>query len=93
MLAEQVALNEDGLVHDSRSPDLRRGRVPAVRGGDRVECAVSRRASREGRRHRLVLGTGGVSIAALQLARAGARVIATSSSDEKACARQGPGRV
>jgi NADPH:quinone reductase-like Zn-dependent oxidoreductase len=33
----------------------------------------------------LVLGTGGVSISALQLARAaGARVIATSSSDEKA---------
>ena len=33
----------------------------------------------------LVLGTGGVSIAALQLARAaGARVIATSSTDEKA---------
>ena len=32
----------------------------------------------------LVLGTGGVSIAALQLAKAmGARVIATSSSDEK----------
>src|SRR4030095_5009784 len=33
----------------------------------------------------LVLGTGGVSVAALQFARAaGARVIATSSSDEKA---------
>ena len=84
MLAEQVALNEEGLV---TIPDyltyeeaaclpcagvtawhaLFRAGLP-TKAGDIV----------------LVLGTGGVSVAALQLARAaGARVIATSSSDEK----------
>ena len=42
----------------------------------------------------LVLGTGGVSIFALQFARsAGARVIATSSTDEKLERADGPGRV
>ncbi len=84
MLAEQVVLYEDGLVafppHLSFEEAaclpcagvtawhaLMRAGTP-VRPGDVV----------------LVLGTGGVSMLALQLARAaGARVIATSSSDEK----------
>ena len=85
MLAEQVVLNEDGLVsipdHLSfeEAACLPCAAVTAwhalyhagrpIRAGDTV----------------LVLGTGGVSIAALQFAKAtGARVIATSSSDGKA---------
>jgi NADPH:quinone reductase-like Zn-dependent oxidoreductase len=85
MLAEQVVLNEDGLVaipdHLSfeEAACLPCAAVTAwhalfhagrpIKAGDTV----------------LVLGTGGVSIAALQFAKAaGARVIATSSSDEKA---------
>jgi NADPH:quinone reductase-like Zn-dependent oxidoreductase len=84
MLAEQVVLHEDGLVaipdHLSfeEAACLPCAAVTAwhalfhagrpIKAGDTV----------------LVLGTGGVSIAALQLAKAaGARVIATSSSDEK----------
>ena len=85
MLAEQVVLNEDGLVsipdHLSfeEAACLPCAAVTAwhalyhagrpIKAGDTV----------------LVLGTGGVSIAALQFAKAtGARVIATSSRDEKA---------
>jgi NADPH:quinone reductase-like Zn-dependent oxidoreductase len=84
MLAEQVSLNEDGLVaipdHLSfeEAACLPCAAVTAwhalfhagrpIKAGDTV----------------LVLGTGGVSIAALQFAKAtGARVIATSSSDKK----------
>lgn len=84
MLAEQVVLHEDGLVaipdHLSfeEAACLPCAAVTAwhalfhagrpIKAGDSV----------------LVLGTGGVSIAALQFAKAaGARVIATSSSDEK----------
>jgi NADPH:quinone reductase-like Zn-dependent oxidoreductase len=84
MLAEQVVLHEDGLVaipdHLSfeEAACLPCAAVTAwhalfhvgrpIKAGDTV----------------LVLGTGGVSIAALQFAKAaGARVIATSSSDEK----------
>jgi NADPH:quinone reductase-like Zn-dependent oxidoreductase len=85
MLAEQVVLNEDGLVtipdHLSyeEAACLPCAAVTAwhalfhagkpIKAGDTV----------------LVLGTGGVSIAALQFAKAaGARVIATTSSEEKA---------
>jgi len=85
MLAEQVVLNEEGVVsipdHLSfeEAACLPCAAVTAwhalyhagrpIKAGDTV----------------LVLGTGGVSIAALQFAKAtGARVIATSSSNEKA---------
>ena len=83
MLREQVALNEDGLV---TIPDHLSYQEAAC-----LPCAAVtawHALFRAGRPMRagdavLVLGTGGVSIAALQLARAvGARVIATSSSDE-----------
>ena len=84
MLAEYVALSEDGLVALPPSLSFEEGAtlpcagVTAWRGlmvsgnplkpGDAVLC----------------LGTGGVSIFALQFAKAaGARVIMTSSSDEK----------
>jgi NADPH:quinone reductase-like Zn-dependent oxidoreductase len=85
VLREQAALNEDGLV---AIPDHLSYEEAAC-----LPCAAVtawHALVRAGRPTRagdtvLVLGTGGVSIAALQFARAaGARVIATSSSDEKA---------
>ena len=84
MLTEQVALYEDGLVS-----------IPGSLSFDEAAClpcaAVTAWHSlfRAGRPIHagdtvLVLGTGGVSTFALQFARiAGARVMATSSSDEK----------
>jgi NADPH:quinone reductase-like Zn-dependent oxidoreductase len=85
MLQEQIVLNEDGLV---TIPDQLTYEEAAC-----LPCATVtawHALFRAGRPMKagdtvLVLGTGGVSIAALQFARAaGARVIATSSSDDKA---------
>lgn len=85
MLAEQVVLNEDGLV---AIPDHLSFEEAAC-----LPCAAVtawHALYHAGRPLKagdivLVLGTGGVSIAALQFARtAGARVIATTSSEEKA---------
>jgi NADPH:quinone reductase-like Zn-dependent oxidoreductase len=85
MLAEKVALSEDGFVS-----------IPDHLSYEEAACLPCAAVTawhalfRAGRPIKagdivLVLGTGGVSIAALQLARAaGARVIATSSSDDKA---------
>ena len=85
MLAEQVVLTEDGLVS-----------IPDHLSFEEAACLPCAGVTawhalfRAGRPTKagdvvLVLGTGGVSIAALQFARAaGARVIATSSSDDKA---------
>lgn len=85
MLAEQVVLTEEGLVP-----------IPEHLSYEEAACLPCAGVTawhalfRAGRPTKagdtvLVLGTGGVSIAALQLARAaGARVIATSSSDDKA---------
>lgn len=82
MLAEVVVLHENGLV--AVSPHLSFEEAAAL------PCAAVtawRATIEEGVRPGetvLVLGTGGVSLFALQFARlAGARVIATSSSDEK----------
>ena len=84
MLAEEVVLHEDGLI---AIPDRLSYEEAAC-----LPCAgvtAWHALFRAGRPVKagdtvLVLGTGGVSIAALQLARAaGARVIATSSSDDK----------
>jgi NADPH:quinone reductase-like Zn-dependent oxidoreductase len=83
MLTEQIALHEDGLVSvpahltDEEAAALPCAAVTAwsalvTQGGVTAGDTV------------LVLGTGGVSIFALQIARLlGARVILTSSSDEK----------
>jgi len=84
MLAEKVVLEEHGVISIARSLDVQQAAcLPCagvtawnalfeggnpVKAGDKV----------------LVLGTGGVSLIALKLAKAvGAEVIATSSSDEK----------
>lgn len=82
MLAEQVVLHEEGLVKtpahltDAQAATLPCAAVTAwtalIEGGLKAGETV------------LLLGTGGVSIVALQLAvLAGAQVIITSSSDEK----------
>jgi len=84
MLAEQVVLDEEGVVP---LPDAIPNEAAAC-----LPCAAVtawHTLFRTGRGLRagdtvLVLGTGGVSIFAAQFARmAGARVVATSSSDEK----------
>ncbi|MGF1583567.1 MAG: NAD(P)-dependent alcohol dehydrogenase [Gemmataceae bacterium] len=83
MLAEQVLLDQEGVVHvpthlsDQEASTLPCAAVTAwhalvVSGGVKAGDTV------------LTLGTGGVSLFALQFAKlAGATVIATSSSDEK----------
>jgi NADPH:quinone reductase-like Zn-dependent oxidoreductase len=84
MLREQAVLNEDGLV---AIPDhLSYGDAACLPCAAVTAWHALFRAGRPTRAGDtvLVLGTGGVSIAALQLAKAaGARVIATSSSDDK----------
>jgi NADPH:quinone reductase-like Zn-dependent oxidoreductase len=84
MLAEQVALDEDGVVP-----------IPAGYSFEEAACLPCAGVTAWHALFRmgkpvtpgstvLVLGTGGVSMLALQFARAaGARVIATSSSDDK----------
>ncbi|MBC7985535.1 MAG: NAD(P)-dependent alcohol dehydrogenase [Sphingomonadaceae bacterium] len=84
MLAEYVTLPEGGVVHIARSLSFEEAAT--------LPCAgvTAWNALMEGPRpvrpgaHVLILGTGGVSLLALAIARAaGATVFATSSSDEK----------
>ena len=92
MLAEQVVVHEDGLV---MLPDaLTYGQGACLPCAGVTAWHALFRAGRPitAGNTVLLLGTGGVSIAALQLARAaGARVIVTSSSDEKLARVQGMG--
>ncbi len=83
VLADYVVLHEDGLVHvpdhltDEEASTLPCAAVTAWQ-------ALMIRGQVEPGQTILVQGTGGVSIFALQFAQlAGARVIATSKSDEK----------
>jgi NADPH:quinone reductase-like Zn-dependent oxidoreductase len=83
MLADHVVLHEDGLVHvPAHLTDEEAATLPCA-----AVTAWSALVEQGGLRAGdtlLVLGTGGVSIFALQFARmAGARVIVTSSSDQK----------
>ena len=83
MLAEQVVLGQDGLV---RVPDHLSFEEAATLPCAAVTVwqALVRRGGLRAGQTVLALGTGGVSIFALQFAAAlGARVIITSSSDEK----------
>ncbi|PSB41907.1 NAD(P)-dependent alcohol dehydrogenase [Cyanosarcina cf. burmensis CCALA 770] len=83
MLAEYVVLHEDGLVHvPAHLTDAEASALPcaAVTAWNALFHSGNLKAGETV----LVQGTGGVSIFALQFAKiAGARVIATSSSDEK----------
>jgi len=83
MLSEQVVLNENGLV---RIPDYLSWEEAASLPCAAVTSwnALITMGKLKAGDSVLVMGTGGVSIFALQFARMhGARVIATSSSDEK----------
>jgi NADPH:quinone reductase-like Zn-dependent oxidoreductase len=83
MLAEQVCLNAEGLVHFPPHLSYEEAATlpcAAVTAWNSLFCSGDLRPGQTV----LVLGTGGVSIFALQFAKlAGARVIATSGSDEK----------
>lgn len=84
MLAELVVLPESGVVPMARSLDFAQAATLPCAGVTAWNALYEGpRALLPGRRV-LVLGSGGVSMLALQLARAGGcEVIATSSSDEK----------
>jgi NADPH:quinone reductase-like Zn-dependent oxidoreductase len=83
-LAEQIVLHEDGVVAIPPSISFEQAAtLPCAAVTAWNALMVSGRPVKPGDTV-LCLGTGGVSIAALQFARAaGARVIVTSSSDEK----------
>ena len=83
MLAEEVVLHEDGLVPIPDYLSYEEGATLPCAGVTAWQALVTQGGMKAGDSV-LVLGTGGVSIFALQFAvAAGARVIATSSSDAK----------
>ena len=83
VLAEYVAFDAEGVVRvPAHLSDVEAATLPCA--GVTAWNAVVRRAAVKPGETVLVQGTGGVSLFALQFARlAGARVIVTSSSDEK----------
>ena len=83
MMAEQVCLNADGLVHFPEHLSFAEAAaLPCA--GVTAWHALFRSGGLKPGESVLIQGTGGVSIFALQFAKmAGARVIATSSSDAK----------
>ena len=83
VLADQVVLHEDGLVHVPEHLRDEEASTLACAGVTAWHALVTKGRTRPGRTI-LVQGTGGVSIFALQFGLlAGGRVIVTSSSDEK----------
>ena len=83
MLAEQVVLHEDGLVQIPEHLSFEEGSTLPCAAVTAWHAVVDFGRTRAGDTV-LVLGTGGVSIFALQFSRMhGARVIATSSNEEK----------
>jgi NADPH:quinone reductase-like Zn-dependent oxidoreductase len=83
MLAEQVVLHEDGLVHVPEYLSYEEAATLPCAAVTAWQALVTKGGLQVGDSV-LVLGTGGVSIFALQFATAaGARVILTSSSDKK----------
>jgi NADPH:quinone reductase-like Zn-dependent oxidoreductase len=83
MLAEQVCLNADGLVQIPGHLSFEEAAALPCAAVTAWNALIRSGAVRPGQSV-LVLGTGGVSLFALQFAKlAGARVIATSSSDQK----------
>ena len=83
VLAEQVVLREDGAVAIPGHLSFEQAATLPCAALTAWNCLVEQGNLRAGQTV-LLLGTGGASIAGLQIARlAGARVIVTSSSDEK----------
>lgn len=83
VLAEYHLFEQDGLVHLPAHLSLEEGATLPCAAVTAWNALFAQRPLQSGQTV-LVLGTGGVSIFALQFAHAaGARVIATSSSDEK----------
>lgn len=83
MLAEKVVLPEQGVVKMAESLDYAQASCLPCAGVTAWNALTRGRPVKAGDKV-LVLGTGGVSMIALQLAKAmGAEVIVTSSSDEK----------
>ncbi len=83
MLAEKVVLPEHGVVRVADSLDYAQAACLPCAGVTAWNALTRGRPVKEGDKV-LVLGSGGVSMIALQLAKAmGAEVIATSSSDDK----------
>ena len=83
VLAEHVVFDQDGVVPLPHHLSFEEGATLPCAGVTAWNALYAGRSLRVGESV-LVLGTGGVSVFALQFAHAaGARVIATSSSDEK----------
>lgn len=84
MLAEYVTLPEDGVVALAKSLSYEEAATLPCAGITAWNALMEGPSPVKAGDHVLVLGTGGVSLLALQIAKAaGARVIATSSSDDK----------
>ena len=84
MMAEQVCLSAEGLVHFPAHLSFVEAAALARGAGVTAWHALFRSGGLKPGESVLIQGTGGVSIFALQFAKmAGARVIATSSSDTK----------
>lgn len=84
MLAEKVVLDEHGVVPIARSLDVAQAACLPCAGVTAWNALFEGGNPLQAGHKVLVLGTGGVSLIALKLAKAaGAEVIATSSSDEK----------
>src|ERR1700759_3037537 len=84
MLSELVALDEDGVVHLPDGYSYEEGATLPCAAVTAWHALMATRNPLKPGQTVLCLGTGGVSIFALQFAKAaGARVIITSSSDEK----------
>jgi len=83
ILAETVVLREEGAVHVPDHMSFEEASTLPCAGLTAWNCLVEQGRLRAGNTV-LLLGTGGASIAGLQIARMmGARVIITSSSDDK----------
>lgn len=92
MLAEQVVLHEDGLVAIPASLSFEEAATLPCAGVTAWHGLMAAGRPVKPGDSVLALGTGGVSIFALQLARAaGARVIVTSSQDAKLARAKGMG--
>ncbi len=84
MLAEKVVLDQHGVIPIARSLDVQQAACLPCAGVTAWNALFEGGNPLKSGDKVLVLGTGGVSMIALKLAKAaGAQVIATSSSDEK----------